>query len=182
MSIETIYLIRHATPDWDRRDIPYYLPPGPPLTELGRQEAGSLGSFLLAAGASRLHASPLERSLHTAQIAAEVASIPVQVDEHLIEWQPAENAETVRQRMLIALDALRSLDGTGRPVGLVTHGGPISVLLQALGMEDTVLAAQRRFDRSNPLPPAGVWEARRSSTSEPWKLRLAFVPAGQPEA
>jgi drug/metabolite transporter (DMT)-like permease len=27
-----IYLIRHATPDWSRTDIPYFTPPGPPLT------------------------------------------------------------------------------------------------------------------------------------------------------
>ena len=45
---QQIYLIRHATPDWTRKDIPYHLPPGPPLIEQGLAEAQALAAFLLS--------------------------------------------------------------------------------------------------------------------------------------
>lgn len=184
MMTETIYLIRHATPDWERRDLAYHLPPGPPLTQQGLAEADALGAFLLSAGVGRLHASPLERALHTAQIAGEIAGVPVQVDERLIEWQPNEDAEKVHRRMWAALEVLRAEptavnNGNGRkPVGVVTHGGPIAVMLQAFGMDKAEVDAQRRFDRSNPLPPAAAWEAWREAEDEPWQLRLVFTPSG----
>lgn len=183
MSHETIYLIRHATPDWERRDIVYHLPPGPPLTDQGRGEADALGAFLLAAGVRRLHTSPLERALHTARIAAGIAGAAVEVDDRLIEWQPTEGAERVHQRMWAAVDALRLQDGCAKdgacsPVGLVSHGGPIGSLLLAFGMDAAMLEAQRRFDHANPVPPAGAWEAWRDSPEAPWQLRLAFIPQG----
>ena len=37
--LPTVYLVRHATPDWSLKDIPYHLPPGPPLTSVGDKEA-----------------------------------------------------------------------------------------------------------------------------------------------
>jgi probable phosphoglycerate mutase len=176
--METVYIIRHATPDWNRKDLVYHLPPGPPLTELGEVEAGALGAFLLNAGVTRLHASPLERTLRTAQIAAQVAGAQVQVDERLIEWQPEEAHAAIRSRMLAALETLQSHNGHGQPLGLVSHGGPIDVLLQALGMPESMVAAHRRFDHANPIPPAGAWQAWRASSAHPWELRLVFTPAG----
>ena len=37
---QVLYLARHATPDWNMRDIRYDIPPGPPLVPQGEEEAG----------------------------------------------------------------------------------------------------------------------------------------------
>jgi broad specificity phosphatase PhoE len=180
MPMTSIYLIRHATPDWSRKDIPYHLPPGPPLTGVGRAEAEALGAFLHAAGVRRLFASPLERSLHTAQIAAALAQAQVQVDERLMEIQPGETADSLRQRLWPVFEMV-SADGAApdSPVGLVTHGGPIAALLGSLGMDAATLATYTRFDHGNPLPPAAAWLVARPNDQAPWQWNLAFTPEFQ---
>ncbi len=79
--MQTIYLARHASPDWNRKDIPYHIPPGPPLTPQGRLEAAALGAFLRPAGVSTIASSPLERCQHTAQIVGAALGLPVEVDD-----------------------------------------------------------------------------------------------------
>src|SRR4029078_4653611 len=86
----TIYLVLHATPDWSRTDIPYHIPPGPPLTAVGESEAAKLGDFLRDMQASQILCSPLVRCLRTAEIAAEKAGIPHTIDNRLAEVQPQE--------------------------------------------------------------------------------------------
>ena len=171
-----IYLIRHATPDWSRSDLAYHVPPGPPLVEQGCQEAQTLGDFLRGAGVRRLFTSPLERCQATAEIAAAEARLTVQVEEGLIEWQPGEDQATVTARVWPVFEAALKAGDADGPVGLVSHGGPIAMLLLALGMGEAALAAQRCFDRGNPLPPAGAWEVRKAGDGDGWRLRLAFVP------
>ena len=95
-----IYLVRHATPDWNRRDIPYHLPPGPPLTEQGVAEAQALAAFLRQAGVGFLITSPLERCQHTAQIAATQSAVEVEIDPALQELQPGETEAAVLARVL----------------------------------------------------------------------------------
>jgi broad specificity phosphatase PhoE len=169
-----IYLARHATPDWERRDLPYHLPPGPPLTPAGSQEAAGLGQFLHASGVRRLFSSPLERCLHTAQIAAQEGEMQVVVLDSLIEWQPREEMSSVQGRMLRAIRAAGAAMQDGQPYALVTHGGPIAALLLALGMEENRLEALRVFDHRNPLPPAGVWLAQQQEAERDWGLRLIY--------
>ena len=152
----------------------YHLPPGPPLVEQGHDEARLLGDFLQRAGVRRLFTSPLERCQATAEIAAGRGNLAVQVDEGLIEWQPGEDQTKVTGRMWPVFDLACRASETDGPVGLLSHGGPIAMLLLALGMDDAALARQRHFDHGNPLPPAGVWEAKRDG--EVWKLRLVFLP------
>ncbi len=172
-----IYLIRHATPDWTRKDIPYHLPPGPPLTEQGCAEAQALGAFLRSVGVRKLYSSPMERSLHTAQIAASLAGAQVQVDERLMEVQPGESVEALRQRLWPAFEMVcnNGALATG-PVGLVTHGGPIAALLGSLGMDAATLATYTHFDHGNPLPPAAAWQVNRPDAQSPWQWNLAFIP------
>ena len=57
-----IYLARHATPDWNRRDIRYDIAPGPDLVPQGEAEAAQLGEFLRTTGVTRIYASPLVRT------------------------------------------------------------------------------------------------------------------------
>jgi broad specificity phosphatase PhoE len=175
--VSTVYLIRHATPDWSRTDIPYTVPPGPPLIAQGVDEAMQLGYFLREAGVGHILASPFERAAHTARIAAGVVGAPVEQDDGLAEWRPDEKADAIRVRLWPIWERARDLSQQAGPVALVTHGGPISFLLEELGLAKGVLEEhKRRFDRNNPLPPAGVWKAALPIPDAAWDLQLAFVP------
>lgn len=173
----TLYLARHATPDRTRTDIPYFTPPGPPLTAQGESEAAELGAFFRAAGMRHILSSPMERAHRTAQIAAEHASLPLTLAEGLIEWKPGEKDAEIKTRLWPVWEHALTLSEADGPVAMVSHGGPIAVLLAELGMEQSVIDHYKSlFDNRNPLPPAGVWEAARPDPSGAWQLRLAFTP------
>jgi broad specificity phosphatase PhoE len=175
-----VFLARHASPDWERRDLPYHLPPGPPLTKAGRQEAAVLGDFLQASGIRRLYSSPLERCLDTAAIAAQAAGQSVHVLDDLREWQPGETREEVQQRMLRALEITRQAANDEPPCVLITHGGPIAALLLALGMDENRLDSYRVYDHRNLLPPAGAWRVQQADGEPGWACELIF-PSGMAE-
>lgn len=172
----TVYLARHATPDWTRTDLVYHLPPGPPLTQKGTAEAGMLGQYFQKAGISRVYTSPLERCLSTAAIAAQPAGIPFEIVHSLTEWQPGEDYQAVINRVWPAFERARQTCRQNGPVALVTHGGPITALLEKLGMQPTLLLEHRIYDHGNPLPPAGAWQATQPDGREEWQLELVFSP------
>jgi hypothetical protein len=65
------------------------------------------------------------------------------------------------------------------PIALVTHGGPVRLLLQELGLsQGEVDFYRRQFDRDNPVPPAGVWQLSRNGTGVLKKPELVFAPNG----
>ena len=174
-----VFLVRHATPDWQRMDLPYHRPPGPPLIEKGLTESGALGAYLLATGVKRVISSPLERCLRTARIAAEAIGVEVQVDERLIEWQPDESPEQVYQRLWPLVETAWQSAANGAPTALVTHGGPITVMLASFGMDRQTLQQFQCFDHKNPLPPGAVWYAGRADENSPWELALVFIPPNE---
>jgi len=179
--MSNLFLIRHASPDWNRPDLPYHIPPGPPLSPQGLNEAQALAGFLRTTGVQRLLTSPLERCMHTAQIVSAATGAPWQVVDGLREWQPHENKEIVLARALPVVDqAWREVhaNGAGGPVALFSHGGPILALLSALGIDDSTLETLRIYDHRNPLPPAGVWQVSPGDPGEASgrDLRLVFVP------
>jgi broad specificity phosphatase PhoE len=175
--IPTIYLVRHATPDWSRTDLIYHLPPGPPLTPQGEAEAAKLGDFLRAMAVSHIFNSPLERCQRTAQIASSIAGLMPQEDARLAEIRPEEKAPDILARMWSMWVHAGELCLASGPVALVSHGGPISLLLTELGLDAKQMAQYKAaFDRNNPLPPAGAWRAVRASPDAPWSLELAFTP------
>jgi broad specificity phosphatase PhoE len=177
MTKTVIFLVRHATPDWTRTDIPYEIPPGPPLTEIGKAEARQAGEYLRRAGVTQIYASPLERARHTAELAGQIANAPVQVVDIIQEWQRGESEEDVAARMWAFWQTLldRSRNSTG-PVALVSHGGPIRLQLEKLGLDGLEMERLRdRFDHRNPLPPAGVWKVQETDEGG-WSLRLDFIP------
>lgn len=172
-----VYLARHATPDWNRKDIRYDVAPGPDLIPQGEQEAEKLGEFLRSAGVTRIIASPLVRTRRTAEIAAAVAGIPVAIEEAVREYSREENDDIVFARCLPALEEAAALAGQEGPVAIVTHGGPIRVLLERFGADaDLLWHYRRQFDHQNPLPPAAAWELMQQEGDRPWRMRLAFVP------
>lgn len=174
-----LFLVRHASPEWNRPDLPYHIPPGPPLSPQGLAEAQSLASFLQTTGVHRLLTSPLERCLHTAQIVSTATGAPLEVVDGLREWQPHENKEIVLARTLPVVEqAWQAVQGNGAsgPIALFTHGGPILALLSALGIDDATLETLRIYDYRNPLPPAGVWQISNSTTGEDRRLEFIFKP------
>ncbi len=178
-TMSKLFLIRHASPDWNRPDISYFVPPGPPLSPQGLAEAQALAGFLQTTGVQRLLTSPLERCLHTAQIVSAATGAPWQIDYGLAEWQPHENKEIVLARALPLVEhawqAATASNGAGGPVALFTHGGPILALLSALGMDDATLERLCIYDHRNPLPPAGVWQLSPGQHTAR-DLRLVYKP------
>lgn len=176
MTHPTIYLIRHATPDWSRTDLPYHIPPGPPLTPQGEAEANELGEYLKGAELVRISGSPLERCWRTAQIAASHIGLEAIQEPGLSEIQPGEKPEAIHARIRPVWDQSIETSQASGPVALVTHGGPIAVLLDRLGLIPEALNHYKKlFDRNNPLPPAGAWQA--TLINDVWELKLAFTPA-----
>ncbi|HXQ35120.1 MAG TPA: histidine phosphatase family protein, partial [Anaerolineales bacterium] len=140
-----IFLVRHASPDWNLRHIPYDIHPGPPLSPKGEQEAEALAEFLEAQGTVKLYHSPFERSTRTAQIISTNNNIPSMEEKRLAEWREVdEMGDKVSERMSLVFDEIsRESAGIG-PIGLVSHGGPIAFLLLALGMEKDQLSEFRK--------------------------------------
>ncbi len=172
-----IYLIRHATPDWDRTDIPYNVPPGPPLTQQGEMEASELGVFIRKKGIKKLFYSPLERARRTAEICAKVAGIPIQEELDIAEWRNKENDRKFAARFLPVWDRAVIESRVQGPVGLVTHGAPVRFMLHFLGLDTEVLYTYlKQFGNGNPLPPAGVWLAEKNDPEEHWNLNLVYIP------
>ena len=174
--MNTIFLIRHATPEWIRPDPEYQKPPGPPLSQQGLQEAQALGTFLKEAGIQMIYTSPLMRCLQSAQIVAEITGALMKILEGLSEQLPEEKRAHVLQRLRPVLqEAIRSSRETG-PVALFTHGSPIVYLLSELCMPDGEIKELRHYDYQNPLPPAGAMRASRATGDEGWKFELVYIP------
>ena len=167
------YFIRHATPDWERKDLVYHIVPGPPLTEKGKKEARKLANFLSNLDICQIYTSPLDRCYHTARIIAAKMKAKIIVAPELIEWQPGETPEAVRARICPFLDKLLQKQN-GRPQLIVTHGGPIAAILEGLGMSPETVMSNRVFDHSNLLPPAGIWRAEQRNGE--WCFDLIFQP------
>jgi broad specificity phosphatase PhoE len=173
-----IYLIRHATPDWNRKDIPYDVPPGPSLVPQGKQEALQVGAFLAKqVNIKKIYHSPLVRARQTAEISSQIANIPIQVEKDLAEWRTDESEEQLALRISRAWNKACDESRDSGGIALVSHGGPIRLVLQKLGLPPDVMEYYRnQFDHRNPLPPAGIWIAEKSKNADQWNLQLIFVP------
>lgn len=175
--LPVVFLARHASPDWSRTDIRYDIPPGPPLTAAGEEEAARLGEFLANQGVVKLYASPMERTRRTAEIAAGVAAIPWQESHEIGEWRREEQFNAVLERVYPfwqqACEESRSIG----PIALISHGGPVLSLLEKLKVDPQELTHYRnQFDHRNPLPPAGAWVTTRDALDSYWDVRLVFAP------
>lgn len=178
------YLMRHATPDWSRTDIPYDIPPGPPLTAAGEAEAHSAAEFLATHAITRIYASPLARTHRTAEIVAGHLGLDYTIDPAIAEWRHDEDEDAVTVRSRAFWDDLwnashpfaQTHGNHYRPL-IVTHGGPSRLLLQSLGLPLTHMEHFRaQFDHNNPMPPAGIWRLDHDSTTRQWSMQLVFAP------
>jgi probable phosphoglycerate mutase len=172
-----VFLARHGTPDWSMTNIRYDIPPGPPLVAQGEEEAAKLGAFLKTQGVQFVYASPLVRARRTAEIAAEVAGVPVEVVESAAEYRREETDADVFGRVNpLFLRAWAEAAQYG-PVAIVSHGGPVRVMLENLGgVPDVLWHYRRQFDHQNPLPPAAAWRVSSGAQPGAWELALQFTP------
>ena len=172
-----IFLLRHATPNLERKDIPYDILPGPELSPKGVVEAHRLGDFLKLEGLQKLYSSPFERAAFTARIIADINGIPFIEEPRLVEWRMVDEPEAnVRKRMISIFQQSVEESAEFGPVGLVSHGGPLALLLLELGFPREKLAPYRKmFDTTNPLPPAGAWKIEQG-IGVAWNFELAFTP------
>jgi probable phosphoglycerate mutase len=177
MNSPVIYLARHGTPEWNVPGLRYDIPPGPPLVAQGEAEAAKLGAFLAARGVRKVYTSPLVRALRTAEIAAAVAGLPVEVVDAVAEYRREENDDAVFARVNpFFLRAWGEAATTG-PIAIVSHGGPVRVMLERLGvLPDAIWHYRRQFDHQNPLPPAGAWRVSNDGQPGAWQLDLHFTP------
>lgn len=127
---------------------------------------------------ARCYASPLERSLRAAQIAAQTVGFTPSIETAITEIQPNEQlAPEVKARVWPLWERSARESHELGPIAWVTHGGVVTLLLTELGMRPSEADKyKRQFDGSNPAPPAGVWRALRPAPAAPWELSLAFVP------
>jgi len=173
MAMPILYLARHATPDWERKDIPYDVPPGPPLVPQGEEEAAQLAAWLAARHLERVITSPLLRAYQTASIVAARLGLPLTVAPELAEKRRDETREEVAARM--AHFYRDWLHNGAETVLAVSHGFPIEMLLRTLGVPESELALWRgRFDHNNPVPCAGVWQIEPVASAP--LCSLAFMP------
>ena len=180
MAVE-IYIARHATPDWYRTDIPYDIAPGPPLTPQGEREAIALGEFLHSRSVQKIYASPLERAHQTGLLAAQIMDLEVTVSESIAEWRNDETPALVSARVSPFWQALCEESELCGPVCVVTHGGPLGLLLHQMGLpKDQSKSYMARFDNVI-APPAGAWLASRQSANVSWELKLMYTPGGPSE-
>jgi broad specificity phosphatase PhoE len=173
-----ILILRHATPDWNRTDIPYDIPPGPPLSLKGEKEAEALAEFLRTQDVAKLYYSPFERSARTARLISALNGIACLEDKRLSEWREVDETEPqVRERMFSIFKRAARESAEIGPIGLVSHGGPVALLLQELGIHPDHLAIYRKqFDGPNPLPPAGAWKTEQGPGDDTWNFSLEFIP------
>lgn len=172
-----VYLARHGTPNWNMPGVRYDIPPGPPLVEQGEAEAARLGEFLASQGVRKVYASPLVRALRTAEIAAGVAGLPVEIVDTVAEYRREENDEAVFTRFNPFFLRAWGEAATHGPIAIVSHGGPVRVMLERLGiLPDCIWHYRRQFDHQNPLPPAGAWSITTGREPGAWQMELQFTP------
>ncbi len=171
-----IYLVRHATPDRSRYDIPYHILPGPDLTPRGREEAAELGSFLREAKVGYVLSSPFERARRTAEIACQLAGLPLETNPDLAERQPSEYEALLVERMQRAFRIGAQISVERGPLAIISHGAPIMVLLRSLGLPGSIVESCRIYDNRNMVPMAGAWWVERDDGE--LNMRLAFAPQG----
>jgi 2,3-bisphosphoglycerate-dependent phosphoglycerate mutase len=165
------YLVRHAEPE-KGTGIRYDVPPGPPLSARGREEAQKAAAFLADKGIKRLFCSPLVRARDTAGIIGHILRLQPIPDDRLAEHRSDETFEAVIARVQ-AFWEMHAVESDG-PLALVTHGSPIRALLTLLG-NGRLDWSRYQFPDNNIVPMAGIWRVERGAGE--WKLELVFAPS-----
>lgn len=94
-----ILWVRHGQSTWNVMDRLQGQELSPPLTDLGREQAGHAAEALVDRGVVRVLSSPATRALETAQIIARRLGLDVEVEPLLLEKGLDENYTNVLVRV-----------------------------------------------------------------------------------
>jgi broad specificity phosphatase PhoE len=122
-----ILWVRHGQSTWNVIDRMQGHELSPPLTDLGREQAGRAAEALAELGAQRLLSSPATRARETADIIAERLGLTVEIEPLLLEKGLEENYTNVLVRVQQILD--RDLPD---PTIVVSHGDTIGLAVGLL--------------------------------------------------
>ncbi len=148
----TIYLVRHCEPD-RTLGIRYDVPPGPPLSALGRKQAEELREFFDEIGVKEIYCSPFARTQETAKLGILSDGRRLVTVEALSEIRDDEPWEHVKSRVENWVKEVKN--SLFNNTCIVGHGASIEALLIAFGVD---LHRARRFRYGNILPQGCAWK------------------------
>lgn len=141
-----ILWVRHGQSTWNVIDRLQGHELSPPLTDLGREQAGHAAESLVDRGVVRLLSSPATRALETAQVIGQRLGLEVEVEPLLLEKGLEENYTNVLVRVQQVLDQY-GLDQYGHDRDLPDH-------TVAVSHGDTIGLAVGLLSGQRPEPPA----------------------------
>lgn len=116
----TVFLVRHGENDWTASHKLAGRAPGVHLNDYGRQQAEALGRRLAEVKLSAIYASPLERTVETAEFIAQPHQLKVQTRPGLVEvdygkWTGQEIKKLAKKKSWPVIQFYPS--GAGFPAG-----------------------------------------------------------------
>ena len=116
--------MRHGESTWNAAGRMQFQNPHPPLTERGRDQVTATAAVLDGLVASVV-TSPATRARESAEIVADVLSLPLSDDARLVELGRDETIDGLSERVLAVVGDIRAV-APEQPVLLVTHGDVIA--------------------------------------------------------
>ena len=123
-----LLLVRHGLPDYRGGQAGDELP-GPPLSEIGHQQAAQAADVVRTYSLEDIHVSPLARARQTAEHIAAPLGLAARVSGDLREWHRTERLHDVSVRMTRWL--VNWLRGPQRCAVLVSHASPLLAILRS---------------------------------------------------
>jgi 2,3-bisphosphoglycerate-dependent phosphoglycerate mutase len=123
-----LLLVRHGLPDYRGRQRGDE-PPGPPLSDVGKDQARQAAAVLKSYPAARIHTSPLTRAVQTAECIRALMFLPLQIESELKEWHRTESLYQVSERSARWL--ARWLAGPEASAIVVGHASPLLALMRS---------------------------------------------------
>lgn len=147
-----IVLMRHGESTWNAAGRMQYQNPHPPLTERGRDQVTTTAAVLDGLVGSVV-TSPAARAAESAEIVAEVLSLPLTEDPRLVELGRGETLDGLSGRVLAVVEDVLAA-APERPVLLVTHGDVIAHAARLLA--DVVLPLPANASAVRLVPREGT--------------------------
>ncbi len=127
-TIRRLLIVRHGRPDY-RGNKSGDEWPGPPLSEIGHQQAQQAAGIVRTFKPGAVYSSPLTRAWDTARHLAGPLHLPVRCDPELAEWHRTEQLQDVTVRATRWL--VRWLHRGESCAVAVSHASPILALLRS---------------------------------------------------
>lgn len=137
--------VRHGQSTWNVIDRMQGHDLGPPLTDLGREQASDAAESLAPLGVTRVLSSPAVRAQQTAEIIADRLGLAVETEDLLLEKGLDEGLPAVLTRIRILLD--RDLPAS---TVMVSHGDTIGLAVGLLSGRPPELPANGSITTVDP--------------------------------